>query len=146
MKISMRARYGLRLMIELAAHAGKGPLFLKNIAHSQEISEKFLSQIVIDLKAANLISSTRGAHGGYSLARPPAEITALDIVTALEGDLTLVECMRDSKRCSRASLCVSQGVWDKLGQAMMDSLRQIDLAELVEQLREKTKDTVMYYI
>jgi Rrf2 family protein len=146
MKISMRARYGLRLMIELGAHDGKGPLFLKNIARSQDISEKYLSQIVIDLKAANLIIATRGAHGGYSLARPPAEITTLDIVTALEGDLTLVECTRDPKRCIRATQCVSQGVWEKLGQAMMDSLRQIDLAELVEQLREKTKETAMYYI
>jgi len=146
MKISMRARYGLRLMIELAVHDGKGPLFLKHIARSQEISEKYLSQIVIDLKVAHLISATRGAHGGYRLARPPAEITALDIVSALEGDLTLVECTREPKRCSRAAQCVSQGVWDKLGQAMMDALRQIHLAELVEQLREKTKDTVMYDI
>lgn len=146
MKVSMRARYGLRLMIELAAHDGNGPLFLKNIARSQEISGKYLSQIVIDLKAAKLISATRGAHGGYMLARPPMDITAYDVLAALEGDLTLVECTRNPNRCRRASLCVSQGVWEKLGQAMTETLRQIRLSDLVEQLREKSKETVMYYI
>lgn len=146
MKISMRSRYGLRLMVELAAHGGKGPLLLKNIARAQEISEKYLSQIVIDLKAANLISATRGAHGGYMLSRPPAEITALDIITALEGDLTLVECTRNPNRCRRESLCVSQSVWERLSQAMTQTLEEIRLSDLVEQLREKTKETVMFEI
>lgn len=146
MKISMRSRYGLRLMIELAAHDGKGPLFLKNIAKAQDISGKYLSQIVIDLKAANLISATRGAHGGYMLARPPAEITALEVLTALEGDLTLVECTRNPNRCRRESLCVSQSVWERLSKAMTQTLEEIRLSDLAEQVREKTKESVMFEI
>ncbi len=146
MKVSMRSRYGLRLMIELAAHDGKGPLFLKHIARSQEISGKYLSQIVIDLKASKLISATRGAHGGYMLARPPGEITAYDILAALEGDMTLVECTRNPNRCRRASLCVSQSVWERLAQAMTQTLEEIRLSDLAEQLREKTKETVMFEI
>ncbi len=146
MKISMRSRYGLRLMIELASNYGKGSLFLKSIARSQAISEKFLSQIVIDLKAARLITGIRGAHGGYTLAKAPAEISVYDIVSVLESDLTLVECTKNPASCSRAAQCVSQGVWDKLGNTIASTLQEINLADLVEQLREKSQETVMYYI
>jgi len=146
MKISTRARYGLRFMIELAAHYGKGPLFLKNIAHSQEISEKYLSQIVIDLKAAHLLIGFRGAHGGYVLAKSPAEINVYDIVNVLEGDMTLVECVRNSAICGLASQCVSQEVWHKLGQVMVETLEAITLADLLKLRQEKSQKEAMYYI
>ena len=146
MKISTRARYGLRFMIELTTYYGKGPLFLKSIARSQEISEKYLSQIVIDLKAAHLLTGSRGAHGGYVLAKTPDEINAYDIVNALEGDLTLIDCIGNSAVCSRSSQCVSQEVWHRLGQAMAESLKAITLADLLKRQQEKSREFVMYYI
>jgi Rrf2 family protein len=146
MKISTRARYGLRFMIELAAYYGKGPLFLKNIAHSQGISEKYLSQIVIDLKAAHLLVGFRGANGGYTLAKSPAEINVYDIVSVLEGDIALVECVRNSEICGLASQCASQEVWRKLGQVIAKTLEAITLADLLKLRQEKTQREVLYYI
>ena len=93
MKMSTRARYGLRLMVDLAVKDGKGPILLKDVSRSQEISEKYLSQIIIPLKTAGLVKSFRGAHGGYTLQRDPAKINLLEVVSALEGDLSLVECV-----------------------------------------------------
>ena len=80
MKITTRSRYGVRLMLELAGNYGKGQVLLKDIARNEGISEKYLSLIIIPLRTAGLVQSTRGAHGGYSLAKPPGEITLKDIV------------------------------------------------------------------
>jgi Rrf2 family protein len=146
MKISTRSRYGLRFMLELAVNYGKGPFYLKDIASSQEISEKYLSQIVIDLKAAHLLDGFRGTHGGYILAKAPSEITVYDIVNTLEGDLTLIECDRDPASCSRALYCVSHEVWHKLGRVMIETLEAITLADLLERRREKSQEFAMYYI
>ena len=146
MKIPTRVRYGLRFMIELAAHYGKELVFLKNIARSQGISEKYLSQIVIDLKTANLIDGFRGAHGGYVLVRAPAEISVHDIFIVLEGDLTLVDNAQNPALCSKALNCVSQEVWDKLGQVMTGTLKAISLADLLERRQEKSQEFAMYYI
>lgn len=146
MKVSTRVRYGLRFMIELAAHYGNEPVFLKNIAHSQDISEKYLSQIVIDLKTARLIDGFRGAHGGYVLAKTPAEISVYDILAVLEGDLTLVDCTRNRASCTKASYCVSQEVWHKLGRVMTETLAGITLADLLERQKEKSQEFAMYYI
>ena len=146
MKISTRARYGLRFVIALAANYGKKSLYLKDIAKSQDISEKYLSQIVIDLKAAHLIDAFRGAHGGYVLAKSPAEITVYDVVAVLEGDLALVDCARDPSLCGRASHCISHEVWHKLGQVMIETLEAITLADLLERQNEKSREFAMYYI
>ncbi len=81
MKLSTRARYGTRLMLKLALRYGKGPVFLKDIARAEEISEKYLSQIIIPLKGAGLVRAFRGAHGGYTLARAPDRIKLKDIVS-----------------------------------------------------------------
>lgn len=146
MKVSTRARYGLRFMLELAANYGKRPLYLKDIARSQDISEKYLSQIVIELKAANLIDGFRGAHGGYVLGRMPAQINVYDIVNILEGDLTLVECARNQASCTRALHCAAQEVWHELGRVMRETLEAITLADLLERQREKSQEFAMYYI
>jgi Rrf2 family protein len=146
MKIPTRVRYGLSFMIELAAHYGKGPIFLKDIARSQEISEKYLSQIVIDLKLARLIDGFRGANGGYVLGKSPAKISVYDIFVVLEGDLMLVNSVRNPVSCSKASHCVSQEVWHKLGQVMKETLAAISLTNLLERRQEKLSEVTMYYI
>ena len=90
-RISTKGRYGTRLMLELALNYGNGTMLLKEVAQSQDISVGYLEQIIPNLKAAGLINSSRGAHGGYELARPPEEINLKEIVEALEGPLSLIE-------------------------------------------------------
>ena len=93
MKLSTRSRYGVRLMAALACAYGNKPVFLKNIASSEEISEKYLSLIVISLRTAGLVKSRRGARGGYS-GKNPEEISLRNIIEALEGEIVLVECIK----------------------------------------------------
>jgi Rrf2 family protein len=138
MRISTRARYGVRFLVDLAGRQEGGPVYLKDIARSQEISEKYLSQIVIELKSAGIISGFRGAHGGYVLARDPAEITLKEIVSVLEGDLSVIDCVQNSKSCGRMDKCVSREVWMRLGEVIAETLEAITLADLVRRMREKT--------
>ena len=112
MKLSTRSRYGVRLMIALAAAGGDKSVFLKDIAASEDISEKYLSLIVIPLRAAGLIRSIRGARGGYVLAREPKDISLCDIVEAVEGETCLVNCVKDPDICQRASRLPDKGYLD----------------------------------
>jgi Rrf2 family protein len=131
MKISTRVRYGMRLMLELALHHSQGPIFLKDIARKQDISEKYLSQIIIPLRTAGLVKSFRGAHGGYELQREPEAITLRQVMEALEGDLCLVDCIADAAVCDRVGHCVTQQVWRRLGQVMAETLEKTTLKDLV---------------
>jgi len=137
MKIPTRVHYGLQFMIELAAHYGSGPQYLKGIADSQDISEKYLSQIVIGLKTARLVNGIRGSKGGYMLAKPPNQINVQNIVDVLDGDLEIVDDSKDPALCSKASHCVSQEVWRKLGRAMAETLSAITLDDLLKQRQEQ---------
>ena len=113
MKLSAKVRYGVRMMLSLARHYGKGNVYLKEIAKREEISEKYLSLIVIPLKGVGLVKAVRGVRGGYALARAPAEITLKDIVDVLEGE-RLVDCINDKTLCSRMPVCASRDVWELL--------------------------------
>lgn len=146
MRISTRARYGTRLMLELALFYGKEPVFLKDIAKNEEISEKYLSQIIIPLKASGLVNSFRGARGGYVLARPPSEINLKDIVEILEGGLELLDCVGNSSVCSRVSRCVTRDIWSLLGQTISQTLGSITLEDLVKMHNEKEHKLMMYNI
>ena len=145
MKISTRARYGLRLMVDLAMKYGKGPIYLKDVSRSQEISEKYLSQIIIPLKAAGLVKSFRGAHGGYTLAREPEKINLLEVVSTLEGTLNLVECVTNPQECSRISNCAAQDVWCQVAKAMAQTLGALTLADMVERQRALSQGTAPTY-
>lgn len=143
MKISTRARYGLRLMVDLAVKHGKGPILLKDVSRSQEISEKYLSQIIIPLKTAGLVKSYRGAHGGYTLQRDPDKINLHEVVSALEGDLSLVECVSSPAACSRTDQCVTQEVWGRVSRAIVETLEGLTLADLAA--RHETRRTPHSY-
>ena len=119
-------------MTALAREYGKKSLFLKDIAASEEISGKYLSLIVIPLRTAGLIKSLRGAHGGYSLARTPGEITLCDIVEALDGETCLVRCVKQPSTCSRAAICPTRDIWSVLGDRIRESMKSITIAELVQ--------------
>lgn len=131
MRIATRTRYGVRFMIALAFNYQRGATFLKDIAKKEEISEKYLSQIVIALKASNLVNATRGAHGGYTLSRVPSEITLKEIIDSLEGGIAIVECTKNSK-CKKISNCIARSVWVELEKNICGTLNAISLQTLVD--------------
>ncbi len=146
MKISTRTRYGARLMLSLGLSYDKGPIFLKDIAEKENISEKYLSQIVIPLKTAGLVNSFRGAHGGYTLGRSPAQITMKDVVEILEGDFDLAGCADNPSPCPRALKCVTRDLWSDLGNTIADKLSSTTVEDLVARFESKQKHTVAYMI
>lgn len=133
MKLSTRGRYGLRALVELALNYQQGPVGLKQLAKRQEISAKYLEQLLIPLKAAGVVKSVRGARGGYLLAKDPAVINLLDVVKVLEGPLYLVECVSDPSQCSRSGGCAVRELWQEMSQLVGDFLSRKNLAQLVEQ-------------
>lgn len=137
MKLSTRSRYGLRLMFELALNFNKGTVFLKDIAERQDLSEKYLSKLIIPLKAAKLVNSARGAHGGYTVARDPETITVKEIVEALEGDLSLVECLKNASVCDSVEVCPTREIWRSLEREMRKVLENITLQSIVKDHQEK---------
>ncbi|HNY64690.1 MAG TPA: Rrf2 family transcriptional regulator [Deltaproteobacteria bacterium] len=146
MKLSTRSRYGVRLLLELALHEKKGQVLLKDIAREEEISEKYLSLIIIPLKAAGLVNSMRGARGGYTLAKPPSEITLKEIVEILEGDTCLVDCVKDPGACKRSSLCASRDLWSVISDRISQTLGSFTLEDLVKMSREKGEQALSYQI
>jgi len=137
MKLSTRSRYGLRLMLSLATNTNKGPLQLSEISARENISEKYLGQIVIHLRAVGLVNSVRGAQGGYYLSREPKDITVLQIVECLEGDLSIVDCTLRPEECSRESACAAAQIWKLLSERVRETLAGITLADMVLIHRDK---------
>jgi Rrf2 family protein len=146
MKLSTRARYGVRIMVELALNYGRGPVFLKDISRRQSISEKYLSLIIIPLRGVGLVNSSRGAYGGYSLAKEPSQITMKEIVDVLEGNCSLVDCVKNPSACSRVPLCASHDIWAMVGNRISETLNSITLEMLVKINREKAEKTMMHNI
>jgi Rrf2 family protein len=139
MKLSTRARYGVRLMLALAKNYGKEPVYLKDIARQEDISEKYLSLLVIPLRRTDLVNSVRGAYGGYNLARAPEEITLKEIVDVLEGDCCLVDCVKDPTVCPRVFTCVAHDIWEMIGGKISETLSSITLDKMVKMNKEKVK-------
>ena len=98
MKISTKGRYGLRILIDLATHDPEKPRMLKDIAQSQQISEKYISRLVIDLRRAKLVRSVRGVNGGFHLAKLPEKITLLEVLETMEGPISVVDCVRSPEK------------------------------------------------
>ncbi len=131
MRLSTRSRYGVRLMLALGISEKEGPIFLKDIARAEDISEKYLSQIIIPLKAKGLVNTFRGAHGGYVLGRPPSEIRLRDIIEPLEGDLGLVDCVSNRDVCGRSGECVTREVWEEMSAMLLRYLESMTLEDLI---------------
>lgn len=136
MRISTRGRYALRLMLDLALHSGGAPVSLRDVAARQEISDKYLEQIVPTLTRAGLVRSVRGASGGYLLSRDPAQYTVGEILRLLEGDLAPVSCV-SGECCQRVDRCVTQEVWQQIQQAVDGVVDHITLQDLVERYHAK---------
>jgi Rrf2 family protein len=120
----------------MAQHYREGPLQLGDIAKRQEVSVKYLEQIIIPLKKAHYIKSVRGRKGGHTLTRPPEEITVGEIVTLLENGNGLVECAADATVCERADACPTRLLWKEAYEAMLDRLKAITLADLLERAED----------
>lgn len=145
MKLSTRSRYGLRAILELAMCYGQGPIQIKSIAEKQDISNKYLEQLMAILKSAGLVRSVRGAKGGYILAKEPKEITISDVFLTLEGPLITVECLEHPEFCTKCTDCAARYVWGKIH----DSIRKVMGAITLQDLVDKSQtgfDTVNYQI
>ena len=144
MKLSTRTRYGIRAIIELAQHGIEKPLQLKIIAQRQDISVKYLEQLITILKSAGFVRSIRGSKGGYILARPADHIKLSEVFNCLEGSVTTAECVGDKQYCERSSDCVARELWIEVEQAIENVLQAITLQDLVD--RARSKGTLDYQI
>lgn len=135
MKISTKGRYGVRFLMDLATHGANGNVSLKEIARRQDISEKYLWQIVDPLKKAGLIRASTGPRGGYALAQPPTTVTLQEILTVLEGNLSIVPCTDEPAQCVRSDLCASREVWKGVEIRIAAVLTSITLEDMLAQQR-----------
>lgn len=138
-KLSTKGRYGTRLMLNLARHYSdnKEAIILKSVSDDEEISIRYLEQIIIPLKISKLVKSIRGAGGGYTLARKPADIKVSEILHALEGTCCLVDCVEDDEYCDRIDTCVTHDIWSKASQLLHDYFDKTTLQDLMAQEKKK---------
>lgn len=148
MKLSTRGRYGTRAMLDLAMHNGEQPVLLKDIAKRQEISERYLENIMRTLVSSGLAISVQGRNGGFSLAKKTSDIKLSEIIQAVEGSMSPVSCVDNPKLCKRTTICIAQDIWVKLRKAIVDVLDSVTLADMVKTQKEKLKETKieMYHI
>jgi len=144
MKISTKGRYALRLMLDIATYNKTGkPINIKDISKRQELSEKYLEQIISVLNKGGLVSSIRGSHGGYLLRKNPDEITVGMIFRLTEGDLAPVSCVSDdNNHCDRKNTCVTIHVYEQLNEAIKNVVDNITLEDLLN----KQENTSNNYI
>jgi Rrf2 family protein len=120
------------MMVDLAQHYDKGPVQIGDIAKRQDISVKYLEQLIIPLKKADYIRSVRGPKGGHMLTRPPEEITVGEIVKILEGGIDLSGCIENPDACERTERCLTRGVWEEATKAMYEKLNSTTLSKMIE--------------
>ncbi len=138
MKLSTRGRYALRMMLDIALHPDEPSVSLKSIAQRQQISVKYLEQIVTPLVRGGYLRASRGAQGGYQLNRPTAEYTVGMILRTIEGSLAPVACVEDGDcACERLNQCVTVEVYRRIDEAIDSVVDSITLADLVALQHEK---------
>ncbi|HKK01397.1 MAG TPA: Rrf2 family transcriptional regulator [Desulfuromonadales bacterium] len=140
MKFSTKGRYGLRALFDMAYNSGTLPTQIKDISRRQAMSARYLEQIFQDLKKAGLLKSRRGPQGGYFLARKPEEITVRDIIIAAEGELAVVDCIKEprgkKKTCDFSSRCVTQNIWLEASRQLNAYFNSVTLKDLCEEAKE----------
>ncbi len=139
MKISTKGRYGLTIMMELAAKYGEGPTSLKSIAERNQLSEHYLEQLVAPLRNAGLVKSIRGAYGGYILSKEPESITSGDIIRILEGPISPVDFTEEDDPAKRQ-------LWLKIRDSIAEVLDNTTLLDLISYEDEGKPDNYMFYI
>jgi Rrf2 family protein len=140
-RLSTKGRYGTRLMLSLARHYqnGRESIILKNVSAEEDISIRYLEQIIIPLKINKLVKSIRGAGGGYILAKHPSEIKLREILHALEGACCLVECVDDEDYCDKINECAAYDIWKNASHLLKDYFDQITLQDVLMLHNKKNK-------
>ena len=136
MKLSTKGRYSIRALIDLALHPDEGPILVRDIAKRQRISERYLEQLFIPLRVAGLVRGIQGAHGGFILIKPPAEIRLSEVIRATEGSTAPVNCVDEPRLCLQSSTCPTRYIWAKIKRAIDKVLESTTLQDLVEKQRE----------
>ena len=146
MKISTKGRYGLRILMDLALHQSDKPRLIRDIAKSQQISEKYISRLVIALRKAGMIRSVRGVNGGFHLAMKPEDITLLDVIEVMEGPLSIVDCVSAPKKCKLSPNCAPREVWCKLNGDIRDLMRKTSLSDILASYDRQNRQFTDYCI
>src|SRR5947209_590938 len=133
-RFSTRGEYGIRMMMDLARHYGQGPQPLSEIARHEALSAAYLEQLVGRLRKAGLLASRHGAHGGYELTRPPADITVGEVMRVLEGPISPQICATEGETdllCERQVFCGANLVWERVRDSVAQALDSLTLADLI---------------
>lgn len=148
MRLPTKARYGVRAMLDLAVNNGEEePVLMRDVALRQNLSEKYLEQILIPLRNAGLVRGVRGAKGGYMLTRSPSSINLLEIVEACIGDVTMVDCVEDPEYCQRIEGCATFVIWKELTETIREFLESKTLNDLTGIQRDLNgTNALLYYI
>ena len=131
MKLSTRSRYGARILVDLARHTDQGPVQIGEISKRQDISVKYLEQLIRPLKQASMVTSVRGPKGGHMLAKDPADITLGQIVRLFEGQAELVECISNPEQCNMADDCQVRLAWKEATRVLYEKLDSTTIADLI---------------
>jgi len=147
-RVSTRGEYGVRAMLDLALHYEESATPLRIVAQRQELSESYLEQLIGALRKAGLVTSVRGAQGGYRLARPPGEIRIGEVMRAVEGPIGPSDCVSESGRagCRQAPHCVTRLLWERLRDSMIAVLDHTTLGDLCDEARVMAVNAPMYQI
>ena len=132
MKLSTRSRYGARILVDLARHNNQGPVQIGEISKRQDISVKYLEQLICPLKQAKWVESVRGPKGGHMLAKNPEKITLGQIVRLFEGQSDLVECISNPETCNMADDCQVRLAWKDATRVLYEKLDSTTIADLME--------------
>ncbi len=147
MKLSTRACYGTRAVVDLAARYGQGATQLKDIAGRQELPQKYLENMMAPLRAAGLVKSTRGTRGGFEFAKDPSDVKFADVLEFLEGSMAPARCVDEPGECPRSSYCGTREVWVRIKEAVMNILESVTVEDLVRMKEEKeARRALMYHI
>lgn len=148
MKFNTKTRYGLRTMIELAMHGTDSGVYQKEISEWQEISFKYLDQIIASLKASGLIVNAEGRMSGYILSRNPEEINIYDVYKAFQHELMIIDCLKGDGNCSREGKCATRDFWNGLNTLIVEYLESTNLKDLARQQEaiNERESASMFYI
>lgn len=143
MKVTTKARYGINAIFELVLRQGDGPVPIKVIAECQRIPEPYLEQLMNQLRKDGLVDSCRGAQGGYTLSRPPEEITVGQVIRSLEGSVAPVDCLKDGEGCRDGQGCAGRIIWEKIYDSINAVINGITLADLVEEYSRNKRGCIL---
>jgi Rrf2 family protein len=146
MKVTTKGRYGLRILLDVALNQERGAVPLGDISKRQKISRKYLWQVIHPLTAAGLLHVTRGTRGGYVLAKAPGAISLLDVVTILEGAVSVVGCLGAPETCERSSECIARLAWGEVDAELTKALRRITLKQLIRKYHDAQGGAADYTI